>query len=347
MGDKTNMTKADMNNNFDKLMDDKEWDDSVAEDTKENEDDEAISLRSQLVIDLVAEFNRKGRLKSVLVENKRDVSEFDKAYKYPEHIAVERIHMTNFEMELLTWRFSGSPWVILQFHGGGYLNAWKNRYRTIAGLYSEVGKGARVLSIDYRVAPDHPFPAALEDAFEAYSWLLEQGYKEEDIVLAGDSAGGGLCMALCHYLKQKGMNLPAGIIAMSPWTDLTASGPSYVEKADEDPIFGGGHAELIYENPYVGDHDPKDPCMSPLFGDFTGFPPMLIQVGTSEMLLSDSQQVAQKAREAGVLVRLSEYPGMFHVFQMAGKMMKESRKAWVEIGRFFEVLENMRNVDRE
>lgn len=299
---------------------------------------ETLSLRSQLVKDIVADFHRKGHLKALLVENRRDISDFNKSYHYPEHIIVEQYHMEQFDMELLSWRYSNSPWVILQLHGGGYINAFKNQYRMMAGLYSEVGKGAKVLTIDYRVAPEHPFPAALQDAYTAYEWLLEQGYCERNIVVAGDSAGGGLAMALCHYLKAQGKVLPAGIIAMSPWTDLTASGASYQEKFDVDPVFGGSHDSMIFDSPYIGDDTPRNPFISPLFGDFEGFPPMLIQVGTSEMLLSDSELVAQKAKDAGVQVRFTEYSGMFHVFQMAGKMMKESRKAWVEIGTFLEVI---------
>jgi acetyl esterase/lipase len=304
----------------------------------EQAEEVTLSLKSQLVKDIVADFHRKGNLKSILVENRRDISDFDKTYHYPEHMVAEQYHMENFNMELLSWRYSGSKWVILQLHGGGYINALKNQYRTMAGLYSEVGKGAKVLTVDYRVAPEHPYPAALEDAYSAYQWLLEQGYSEQNIVVAGDSAGGGLALALCHFLKDKGEALPAGIIAMSPWTDLTASGASYQEKFDVDPVFGGSRDSMIFDSPYIGDEDPRNPYISPMFGSYEDFPPMLIQVGTSEILLSDSEVVAQKAKDAGVLVRLSEYSGMFHVFQLAGKMMRESRKAWVEIGRFLEII---------
>ena len=195
-------------------------------------------------------------------------------------------------------------------------------------------KGMSVLTVDYRVAPENPYPAALEDAFSAYCWLLEQGFSSEQIIVAGDSAGGGLAMALCHYLKDKGMQLPCGLIAMSPWTDLTAGGESYDTNYEKDPLFGNSRDTLIYNKDYLGDNDPMDYYISPLFGDFRGFPPMLIQVGSYEMLLSDSVSVAAKAREQGCRVRLSIYEGMFHIFQMAAKLLPESRKAWVEIGRF-------------
>lgn len=164
------------------------------------------------------------------------------------------------------------------------------------------------------------------------------GWFSEQIIVAGDSAGGGLAMALCHYLINHGRQLPCGIIAMSPWTDLTASGESYDTNYERDPLFGKTRDSLIYNRDYVGDHDPMDEYISPMFGDFRGFPPMLIQVGSYEMLLSDSVDVAAKARGQGVKVRLSIYDGMFHIFQMAAKMLPESRKAWVEIGKFIEIL---------
>ena len=298
-----------------------------------------ISHRAKLIRELVAEFNRNDFLKKRFREDGRGKSEIEKPFRYPEHLEVIRYKQKNFEMEFLRWKESASRRVILQLHGGGYVGALKNSYRTMAGLYSEVSKGAGVLTIDYRVAPENPFPAALEDALTAYEWLLSQGYREEDIILAGDSAGGGLAMAMCHYLNDRERNLPLAIIAMSPWTDLTASGQSYTENYKIDPLFGNTRDSLIYDNPYIGAYNPKNPYISPMFGDFSGFPPMLIQVGSHEMLLSDSETVAEKAKEAGVKVRMSVYEGMFHVFQMAATLMPESKKAWAEVGKFIETLE--------
>lgn len=295
-----------------------------------------LSRKSKLVKQLVADFNNNKRLTSKYSTNFYGKSDIDEEFSYPEHLVPERISMENFEMEKLTWVGSDSPWVILHFHGGGYVGAIRKHYKSMAGLYSEVGKGATVLSVDYRVAPEHPFPAALEDAMASYEWLLENGFHEEQIVVAGDSAGGGLAMALCHNLKSMWRKTPAGIIAMSPWTDLTASGESYRDNFEIDPVFGNDRSELIFNNPYIGDANPRDPRISPMFGDFTGFPPMLIQVGTDEMLLSDSETVAAKAKAAGVKVRFTKYPGMFHVFQMAGTILDESKKAWAEVKRFLE-----------
>ena len=232
--------------------------------------------------------------------------------------------------------------VILQLHGGGYIGAMRNKYRSFAGLYNEIGGGINVFTPDYRVAPENPYPAALEDALDAWQWLLQSGCQPGKIVIAGDSAGGGLALALCLYLKDHGMELPEGLILMSPWTDLTASGESYEKNYTLDPLFGNTKESMIYNRDYVGDEDPANPKISPLFGDYDGFPPMLIQVGSIEMLLSDSTELAKKAKESGVKVRLSIYEGMFHVFQMGELMIQESKKAWEEAGKFLRVLDRRR-----
>ena len=261
------------------------------------------------------------------------------AWHVPECFNMTNIDMENFSMKLLSLKENpGQDYVILQLHGGGYMGAVRNAYYVFAGLYNEVSKGCNVLTPDYRVAPEHPYPAALEDALASYQWLLDKGYYGEQIIVAGDSAGGGLAMALCMYLKDHHMPMPGGVIAMSPWTDLTASGESYTTNYEKDPLFGNTKESLIYVNDYARNHDKMDYYISPLFGDFRGFPPMLIQVGSLEMLLSDSVSVAAKARQQGIRVRLSIYEGMFHVFQMAYLNIPESKKAWAEVGKFIDVL---------
>lgn len=261
------------------------------------------------------------------------------AWKVPALFQMTDIDMENFSMKLLESKENPrEDLIILQFHGGGYMGAVRNAYYVFAGLYNEVSQGCSVLTPDYRVAPEHPFPAALEDAIASYQWLLDAGYFGEQIILAGDSAGGGLAMALCMYLKDHNKPMPRGIVAMSPWTDLTASGESYETNFTKDVLFGNTRESLIYVNDYAIGQNKTDPYISPLFGSFQGFPPMLIQVGSTEMLLSDSMEVAAKAREQGVKVRLSIYEGMFHVFQMCYQNIPESKKAWAEVGKFIEVL---------
>ncbi len=227
--------------------------------------------------------------------------------------------------------------VVLQLHGGGYIGKIKNAYRDFAVLYAKMPGERAVLSVDYRVAPENPYPAALEDAYAAYQWLLEMGCRGSQIILAGDSAGGGLALALCLYLKDRGEPLPKKLVLMSPWTDLAATGDSYETNFEKDPLFGNTTDSMIYSNAYYGENDPKTPYISPLYGDYEGLPPMLFQVGGAEMLLSDSARAAKKAKAAGCEVQLTIYDEMFHVFQLGMKKMKESRNAWKEVEEFLTI----------
>lgn len=304
-----------------------------------NEGGGGVSRQGQIVREMLAHLTngkligkkiKSGELRKRMVEPE---------WKVPACFTMTQIDLEHFTMKLLASKENArEDYVILQLHGGGYTGAVRNAYYVFAGLYNEVSHGMSVLTPDYRVAPEDPYPAALEDALESYQWLMEQGYEGHQIILAGDSAGGGLAMVLCMYLRDHGMPLPAGLIAMSPWTDLTASGESYETNYTLDPLFGNTRESIIYQNDYAGDHDLKDPYISPLFGDFVDFPPMLIQAGSIEMLLSDAESAAAKARRQGVKVRLSIYEGMFHVFQMSYLAIPESRRAWVEAGKFIEVI---------
>lgn len=297
------------------------------------------SVKGRVIAELLSHFTNDLQIGKKIKSGELRKRLKEPAWHVPECFNMTNIDMENFSMKLLSLKENpGQDYVILQLHGGGYMGAVRNAYYVFAGLYNEVSKGCNVLTPDYRVAPEHPYPAALEDALASYQWLLDKGYYGEQIIVAGDSAGGGLAMALCMYLKDHHMPMPGGVIAMSPWTDLTASGESYITNYEKDPLFGNTKESLIYVNDYAGDHDKMDCYISPLFGDFRGFPPMLIQVGSLEMLLSDSVSVAAKARQQGIRVRLSIYEGMFHVFQMAYLNIPESKKAWAEVGKFIDVL---------
>lgn len=274
-------------------------------------------------------------------EIRKKVSDVELEWKVPELYNMTHFDLKNFSMKLLTRsRNPKMNFVILQLHGGGYVAKIKNSYYTMATYYCDAGKGIPVLTPDYRVAPEDPYPAALEDAVASYEWLLAHGWKGEQIIVVGDSAGGGLAMALTMYLRDHDMPLPRGIVAMSPWTDVTASGESYTLNYELDPLFGNTKESMIYINDYPGDHDKKDPYISPIYGNFRQFPPMLIQVGSTEMLLSDSITAASMADIAGVEVRLSIYDDMFHVFQMAGPILPEAKRAWDEVEQFIQLLIN-------
>ena len=274
-------------------------------------------------------------------ELRKQYDKVELEWKVPDKYNMTHFDMENFSMKLLSRKENPNfSKVILQLHGGGYIGAIYNTYYNVATYYCDAGDGICVLSPDYRVAPEHPYPAALEDAIASYQWLLDHGWKGDQIIIAGDSAGGGLAMALTMYLRDHDMPMPCGLVAMSPWTDLTASGESYTLNYELDPLFGNTKESMIYINDYPGDHDKKDPYISPIYGHFREFPPMLIQVGSTEMLLSDSVTAASMADIVGVEVRLSIYDDMFHVFQLSGKILPEQKKAWEEVEQFLQLLLN-------
>lgn len=206
-------------------------------------------------------------------------------------------------------------YIILYCHGGGYMTGSCMYARTITSKLAD-STSMDVLSFDYRLAPEHPFPAALEDGLKIWDHLMLLGYGARDIIVAGDSAGGNLALALVHKLKQQERLLPRGLILLSPWTDLTASGKTHQTKAEIDPILNARYLEEVTEA-YAGGRDLTDPLVSPLFGDFTGFPPTYIQVGGNEILLSDSTRLHKKMLKADVSAHLEVFRGMWHVFQMS------------------------------
>ena len=206
-------------------------------------------------------------------------------------------------------------YVILYCHGGGYSTGSSLYARTLTGKLA-MSTSMDVLSFDYRLAPEHPYPAAVQDVMRVWNYLMLLGYGARDIILAGDSAGGNLALALTLKLKGEGRLLPRGLVLMSPWTDLTSSGRSHVTKAAIDPVLDADYLERMIRN-YAEGRDLRDPVISPLFGDFEGFPPTYIQVGGNEILLDDSVMLYRKMLKASVAVRLDMFRGMWHVFQMS------------------------------
>lgn len=218
-----------------------------------------------------------------------------------EWVSVERTHMKKY--------------VILYCHGGGFSTGSSLYGRTLTTKLAK-STSMDVLSFDYRLAPEHPYPAAVEDALKAWDYLMLMGYGARDVIVAGDSAGGNLALVLVHQLKKQGRLLPRGLVLLSPWTDLTSSGDSFREKAEIDPVLDEEYIRNIVEA-YAGKEDLTSQFISPLFGDFTGFPPTCIQVGENEILLSDSQRLHNKMIEANVPVHMEVFEGMWHVFQMS------------------------------
>ncbi len=298
--------------------------------------DRETSIMGRIVRDLISKVTSNPLIGKKIQRGEHLTKLVEPKWKCPKGFEHQLFQINEFTIERLTSNKPNWDHVILQLHGGGYIGKLRNVHRNMAKIYSDLGRGICVVSPDYRVAPEFPYPAALEDAIASFDWLLEKGYKEEQIIIVGDSAGGGLAMALCLYLKVRERKLPCGIVAMSPWTDMTASGKSYHVNFEKDPLFGKTTDSVLFNRDYLGDEREDKPYVSPLFGDFHGFPPMLIQAGSYEMLLSDSIAVAKKAKASGVSVDFQVYEGMFHDFQMAGELIPESKSAWEEVGKFIE-----------
>ena len=222
--------------------------------------------------------------------------------------------------------------VILYLHGGSFTSGSIASHRTLAGNVALAGK-ARALLIDYRLAPEHPFPAGLEDSAAAYEWLLSQGTAPGQIVLAGDSAGGNLTLALLVLLRDRGRPLPAAAVCLSPNPDLTYSSESWDFNAKKDVMIQEWKEHQAVEV-YLRGADPRTPLASPSFADLRGLPPLLLQVGSFEVLLSDVERFGEKARQAGVQVSLEVWQGMQHEWQFTAKILPEGKRAIARIGQF-------------
>ncbi|MEK4035279.1 alpha/beta hydrolase [Methylocystis sp. IM3] len=222
--------------------------------------------------------------------------------------------------------------VLLFFHGGGYCSGSIVSHRR---MVTEAGRaaGARTLAVAYRLAPEHPFPAAHDDAFAAWRFLEAQGLSAKHVALGGDSAGGGLCVALAMRQRDGGAATPACLWLSSPWTDLTLSGETLATKDAVDPLIHKPYLEEL-ASAYAAGADRKDPRLSPLFADLAELPPLLIQVGAAETLLSDSTRFAEAAGAANVAVTLEIWPHMIHAWQMWNAGLADGRRALAQAGRF-------------
>ena len=222
--------------------------------------------------------------------------------------------------------------VILYLHGGGFVIGSINTHREIVSHISRAAR-ARILLIDYRLAPEHPFPAGLEDAQTAYRWLINEGFDPGRMVIAGDSAGGGLTISTLLALRDNGDPLPAAGVCLSPWVDLEGLGESMTTNAISDPQ-GQRKTLLEMAEQYLAGADPRTPLAAPLYADLKGLPPLLIQAGMAETLLDDSTRLTALAREQGVDVILEPWEDMLHVWQFFAAIVPEAREAMAVIGEF-------------
>lgn len=251
--------------------------------------------------------------------------------KLPEGIEVSSVHIDRLYAEWILPTGTTKDKIILYFHGGGYVSGTCNSHRAITAKFV---KGSKIgaLLFEYRLAPEHPYPAALEDSLAAYRWLLDQGIAPSNIVFVGDSAGGGLCLAALLALRDQGIPLPAAAVAYSPVTDFTCSGDSYRTKA-KICLSPEGMATALAKH-YAGDEELDLPYISPLHGDPQGLPPLLIYAGEDETLCDDSIRFAAKAKTAGVNVTLKIGEGMFHCYPAMAPLFPEAAQAMKEICAF-------------
>lgn len=238
--------------------------------------------------------------------------------------------------EWVKWREPTTNGVFIYLHGGGYYRSSAPESRMAASNLSKVC-GCRCLTVDYRLAPENKFPAALDDAYTAYHWLLKSGVSPNEIVVGGSSAGGGLTAALLARLKLENESLPAAAVLLSPWTDLTQRASSYTTNAELDPSISKTYLDLAAER-YLAGTDPTHPLASPVFSDLSGLPPMLVQVGNEETMFGDAEAYANKAHESGVEVDFEIFDDVPHAWHNSEQVVAGIPEVWRaldRIGEFF------------
>jgi len=264
-------------------------------------------------------------------ERRRAMEEFQAGLRIPADVLTQPVDAAGVRAEWVSCPDSDADRAILYLHGGGYALGSIATHRFLMQALGRAAR-ARVLGIDYRLAPENPFPAAVEDAVAAWRWMLGQGLDARRCAIGGDSAGGGLTLATLVALRDRGVPLPRAAALLSPWTDLAGTGASVEGKAAEDPMVTAAGLHQMAQA-YLGAADARDPLASPLYADLAGLPPMLVQVGSAEILLDDSTRLAERARAVGVEVELETWDDMVHVFQ-AFPMLAEAGQAIARIGDF-------------
>jgi acetyl esterase/lipase len=258
--------------------------------------------------------------------------ELTSQFQPAQDVRCEPVDAGGIPAEWITTPEAGHERAIYYLHGGGYVMGSIGTHRDMISRLSRAVR-ARALAIDYRLAPENPFPAAVEDSTSAYRWLISTGVDPARLVIAGDSAGGGLTMATLVALRDAGDPLPAAAVCLSPWVDLEGVGESMTTRAEVDPMVQR-ESLLQSAKAYLRDAAPRTPLAAPLYANLAGLPPLLIQVGTAETLLDDSTRLAERARAAGVEVILELWDDMIHVWQFCAAMLPEGQQAIDRIGEF-------------
>lgn len=263
--------------------------------------------------------------------------------KTPPSLICEKFDIEGVPAEWMSFPESRSDRTVLYLHGGAFVMCSIESHRHLIAQIARACE-ARVLAIDYRLAPEFPYPAALQDAMTAYKYLIKKTGAPQQIALIGDSAGGGLAVSLLIAMRDGNQPMPAAVVCLCPWVDLTAGGESIVTKAREEFIIPVKDMHLAIEA-YLNGADPKTPTISPIFADLRGLPPMLIQAGTSEVLLDDARRLAKRAQECDVAVTLEIWEQMIHVWHFFSSVMPEARQAIARVGQF--VRENIAMLKKE
>lgn len=299
----------------------------------------AASPQLQAVIDTLRAGNEAARESGAppTVEGVREMmAESLFTAPMPEGVNVRKALAVNVHCEWIYAAGADPNKRLLYLHGGGYAAGNLDTHRVMCADIS-VASGVTVLNVDYRLAPEYPAPAQFDDALLAYRWMLDNGPAGEaapsHTFVAGDSAGGGLTLAVLQGIRDAGLRAPDAAVMMSPWTDMTCSGDSFRTNAAKDPMVGYGLVKWMGDMVTAGG-DPRDPRISPLFGDFSGLPPMLIQVGEDETLLDDSLLTAEKATAAGVDVTLERWPDVIHVWHALGHGVPEASQGLNRVGEY-------------
>jgi len=254
----------------------------------------------------------------------------------PDIIFTEKTVIRNISVEWVSMKNSSKQNIILYFHGGGFNQGSTITHRKLAA-YIVKAAHVPILMHNYPLTPENPYPAALVSSEQIYSYLLENGYQPENIILGGDSSGGGLALALTLLLKDKKVPLPKGVFLLSPMVDFTLSGDTLKTNEEKDPLLFVEDLQITV-NRYIAKESPFNPLISPIFGDLRGIPPMFIQVGSDELLLSDSTRLAELARASQTDVQLSVWEGMWHVFQVWVSEIPEASESIESIARFTQTI---------
>jgi monoterpene epsilon-lactone hydrolase len=270
--------------------------------------------------------------RGTLADSRRHADEFFTKVPVLPEVKVEHAEVGGIPGDWLSVPGADSSRVVLYIHGGAFVLCSIRGYRALGARIAKATK-ARTFMVDYRLAPESPFPAAIQDAADAYRGILKQGIAPSSIVIAGDSAGGNLTVASLLSLRDAGVPLPAAGVCISPWVDLECVGETMKSKANVDPLCE--HDSMLLEAAlYLNGHTARDPLASPIHADLRGLPPLLIQVGTEETLLDDSTRLAQAAEKAGVPVTLEIFEGMPHVWHAFAHYLPEAQQAIDKIGEF-------------